>query len=114
MTTSEPRTSAPLPPVESPEARVETLRAELEAGADRARQAVIQYEIGYVTERALGNEPQAVREYLAAYNLDPTFRPPLFALVSIFERRRSFKNLVRLYDAEARGATSAREAASAS
>src|SRR5690606_9321222 len=113
MTTPELRTSAPLAPAESAEARVETLRAELEAGADRARQAVIQYEIGYLTERALGNEPQAVREYLAAYNLDPTFRPPLLALVSIFERRRSFKNLVRLYDAEARGATSAREAASA-
>lgn len=113
MNSPELRTSAPLPPAESAEARIEALRGELEAGADRARQAVIQYEIGHLTERALGNEAQAVREYLAAYNLDPSFRPPLIALVSIFERRRSFKNLVRLYDAEARGATSPREAASA-
>ncbi len=113
MTTA-PRTAAPLAPVaEPPEARIDALKAELEAGADRARQAVIQYEIGHITEHELANEPQAVREYLAAYNLDPTFRPPLVALVSIFERRRSLKNLQRLYDAEARGATSPREAASA-
>lgn len=113
MNSPELRTSAPLPPVASPEARIEALREELEASTDRARQAVIQYEIGHLTERALGNETQAVREYLAAYNLDPSFRPPLIALVSIFERRRSFKNLARLYEAEERGATSPREAASA-
>ncbi len=74
---------------------------------------MLQYEIGHLTERALANEAQAVREYLGAYNLDPAFRPPLIALVSIFERRRSIKNLARLYDAEARGATTPREAASA-
>lgn len=114
MTISALRTTAPLPPVNaSAEARIEALREELEAGADRARQAVLQYEIGHATEHALGNEAQAVREYLAAYNLDPTFRPPLIALVSIFERRRSFKNLLRLYEAEARGAATPREAASA-
>ncbi|MGE0786724.1 MAG: hypothetical protein AB7S26_13715 [Sandaracinaceae bacterium] len=89
------------------------LRTELEATADRARQAVIQYEIGHLTQFALGNEAQAVREYLGAYNLDPRFRPPLIALVQVFERRRSMKNLSRLYEAEARSATTPREAASA-
>ncbi|MGE3633807.1 MAG: hypothetical protein AB7P00_28150, partial [Sandaracinaceae bacterium] len=89
------------------------LRTELEATADRARQAVIQYEIGHLTQFALGNEAQAVREYLGAYNLDPRFRPPLIALVQVFERRRSLKNLSRLYEAEARSATTPREAASA-
>lgn len=74
---------------------------------------MIQYEIGHLTQHALANEPQAVREYLQAYNLDPQFRPPLIALVQIFERRRSIKNLLRLYDAEARSATTPREAASA-
>ncbi|HEY8427616.1 MAG TPA: hypothetical protein VIL20_04545, partial [Sandaracinaceae bacterium] len=114
MTIPASRTTAPLAPAaESAEARIELLRAELEATPDRTRQAVIQYEIGHITEHELANEPQAVREYLAAYNLDPSFRPPLIALVSIFERRRSLKNLQRLYDAEARGATTPREAASA-
>lgn len=95
------------------EERIDALRRELEASADRGRQAVIQYEIGHLTERGLDNEAQAVREYLGAYNLDPQFRPPLMALVSIFERRRSSKNLLRLYDAEARSATTPRQAASA-
>lgn len=113
-------TTAPRTPVDTPEARaqaaeqrIEALRAEMEASADRGRQAILQYEIGHIHESVLANEPQAVREYLSAYNLDPQFRPPLFALLSIFERRRSTKNLARLYDAEARSATSPREAASA-
>ena len=95
------------------EARVAALRAELEATPDRARQAVLQYEIGYVFERKLKNDALAVKEYLSAYNLDPAFRPPLFALVRVFERRRSFRNLARLYEAEARSAQSPEEKASA-
>lgn len=94
------------------EERIGTLKKELEATADRGRQAVIQYEIGHLTQRELANEAQAVREYLGAYNLDPKFRPPLLELVSIFERRRSSKNLLRLYDAQARSATTPREGAS--
>jgi tetratricopeptide (TPR) repeat protein len=114
MNITPPRSNEPLRPfAETAEERIEALRLELEASTDRTRQAVVQYEIGHLTEHVLGNEAQAVREYLGAYNLDSSFRPPLIALVSIFERRRSFKNLLRLYDAEARSATSAREAASA-
>ncbi|MFK7989295.1 MAG: hypothetical protein AB8I08_24970 [Sandaracinaceae bacterium] len=95
------------------EARIELLRSEFDATPDRTRQAVLQYEIGNLLQHAMQNEGQAVREYLSAYNLDPAFRPPLVALVSIFERRRSTKNLLRLYDAEARSATTPEEAASA-
>ncbi|MEZ4336008.1 MAG: hypothetical protein R3B82_05215 [Sandaracinaceae bacterium] len=95
------------------EERIEALRAELEATADSERRAVVQYEIGHLAQHELGNEAQAVREYLSAYNHDPHFRPPLIALLTLFERRRSTKNLLRLYDAEARSATSPREAASA-
>lgn len=114
MTTPSPRTNERLEAdAGAAEAQIEALRQELEATPDRSRQAVIQYEIGHLTQHALANEAQAVREYLGAYNLDPQFRPPLIALVSIFERRRSSKNLLRLYDAEARSATSPREAASA-
>lgn len=106
-------TAAAAPPASPAEARIAALRAELEASVDKTRQAILQYEIAHVTEHDLGDESAAVREYLGAYNHDPAFRPPLFALLSIFERRRSFKNLARLYDAEARSATTPVEAASA-
>lgn len=89
------------------------LRAEVEAGADRTRQAVLLYEIGHIVERDASNDAQAVREYLGAYNQDPQFRPPLFALLRLFERRRSFKNLARLYEAELKSATTGQERASA-
>ncbi|MFO0683083.1 MAG: hypothetical protein U0234_13590 [Sandaracinus sp.] len=95
-------------------ARVAALRAEIEAsGGDRARQAMLAYEIGRVIEDGGGGEAAAVREYLGAYNLDPSFRPPLFELVRMFERRRSFKNLARLYEAELKSATTPVEKASA-
>ena len=64
------------------EERIEALRAELEATADSGRRAVVQYEIGHLAQHELGNEAQAVREYLQAYNHDPQFRPPLIALVA--------------------------------
>lgn len=89
------------------------LRAEVEAGGDRTRQAILLYEIGYIVERDASHDAQAVREYLGAYNQDPSFRPPLFALLRLFERRRSFKNLARLYEAELKSATSGQERASA-
>ncbi len=89
------------------------LRAEVEADPDRPRQAQLLYEMGRVIEQQLGNDALAVKEYLTSYNLDPAFRPPLFALVRVFERRRSFKNLARLYEAEAKSATSAGDRASA-
>lgn len=95
------------------EARIAALRAEQEAVADRSRQAVLQHEIGHLYERSVGNDALAVKEYLSAYNLDLAFRPPLFALTRIFERRRTFRSLGRLYEAEAKAATNAVEKASA-
>lgn len=125
MSTS-PRIEPPPPPprpVEGPPssgptavpvpAAVASLRAEADATTDKSRQAAVQYEIGHVVERETGLEAQAVREYLGAYNLDPAFRPPLFSLVRVFERRRSFKNLARLYEAELKSATTGEERASA-
>lgn len=95
-------------------AKVAALRAEMEAsGGDRARQAMLAYEIGRTIEDGGGGEAAAVREYLGAYNLDPSFRPPLFELVRMFERRRSFKNLARLYEAELKSATTPAEKSSA-
>ena len=98
---------APLPPAAA------ALRAEVEADGDRSRQAVLLHEIASLLERAGGADAQAVREYLSAYNLDPAFRPPLFALLRIFERRRAFKNLGKLYEAEFKSATNGEERASA-
>lgn len=83
------------------------------SGGDRARQAMLAYEIGRTLEDGGGGEAAAVREYLGAYNLDPSFRPPLFELVRMFERRRSFKNLARLYEAELKSATTPAEKSSA-
>ncbi|HTJ81884.1 MAG TPA: tetratricopeptide repeat protein, partial [Polyangiaceae bacterium] len=91
------------------------LRAEMEAsGGDRSRQAMLAYEVGRTIEDGGGGEAAAVREYLGAYNLDPSFRPPLFELVRMFERRRSFKNLARLYEAELKSATTPNQRATAS
>ncbi|MEO7110751.1 MAG: tetratricopeptide repeat protein, partial [Polyangiaceae bacterium] len=72
------------------------------------RQARLHAEIGELEERA-GDEPGAARDYLAAFNADPTFREPLEGLVRLLERRRSLKNLGRLLEALVRAATSADE-----
>src|SRR5688572_29546148 len=86
------------------ESRAAELRREAEASTDRTRRALLLYEAGYLTETVLGQPAQAVQHYLSSYNLDHRFRLPLYALLRMFERRRSFKNLSRLYDAELRSA----------
>ncbi len=88
------------------------LRDRLDAEEDRHTKAVLSWQIGHLAERAL-DAAGAVKAYLNAYNLAPGFRPPLYDLIRIFERRRSFKNLARLYDAEQSAARRPDEAASA-
>ncbi len=56
---------------------------------------------------------QAVQTYLEAFHTDPSFRPPLFALVRIFETHPSTSNLERLYQAEATHAPDTESRASA-
>ncbi|HEX5658564.1 MAG TPA: hypothetical protein VFX59_15280, partial [Polyangiales bacterium] len=85
------------------------LRAEAEASNDRTVKATLLFEAGYVNEVILQSPAQAVQDYLAAYNADNRSRLPLHALVRMFERRRSYKNLIRLYDAEVRSARSPAE-----
>lgn len=89
-----------------------TLRDAISVEADPHRQAVLHWELGRLAERA-GHAGAAVKAYLNAYNQAPGFRPPLFDLIRIFERRRSFKNLARLYDAEYRSGRTAHDRASA-
>ena len=89
--------------------RVKQLRAEADATSDRTIKAALLYEAGYVNEVQLQLQAQAVSDYLASYNADNRSRLPLHALVRMFERRRSHKNLARLYDAEVRSARSPAE-----
>src|SRR5690606_39047663 len=114
MTNRPPRHTT-VPPAEraTTEARVAVLRAELEVDATPTRRALLQHEIGHLLEHALGEDSRAVREYLSAYNLDPTFRAPLYGMIRIFERRRSFTNLMRLYEAEERAGETDQDRASA-
>ncbi|MEO0324251.1 MAG: hypothetical protein AAF447_14920, partial [Myxococcota bacterium] len=89
------------------------LEAELRAsGDDPRRRAILQWEIARVHESE-GKLGHAVRAHLAAFNLDPTYRAPLQALVRIMERIRSFKNLARLYREQAKRAENPAERAAA-
>jgi lipopolysaccharide biosynthesis regulator YciM len=88
-----------------PDHAVRRLRAELSATQDRQRQSRLLSEIADLEERA-GDEPAAARDYLAAYNADPSFREPLEGLVRLLEKRRSLKNLGKLVDALVRAAVS--------
>ncbi len=88
------------------------LRLELGATQDKARQARLLGEAGQIAERD-GDEPTAARDYLAAFNADPSFREPLEALVRLLERRRSLKNLGRVIDALVRAAVTPSEKARA-
>ncbi len=68
-------------------------------------------------ELGVGQEPfdeaAATRDYLAAFNADPRFREPLEALVRLFSRRSSAKNLGKLLDALVRTAATPDEKARA-
>ncbi|MCB9667822.1 MAG: hypothetical protein H6715_06875, partial [Myxococcales bacterium] len=95
------------------EGQIALLRTLEQASDDSLGRAALLYEIGAIIEEKQADESLAIREYLAAFNSAPQFRPPLYALIRIFERRRSFQNLLKLYEAEANSAVTAREKASA-
>lgn len=78
----------------------------------KAEQAFLHWRLGTLAERS-GDPANAVKAWLSAYNLAPGFRAPLFDLIRVFERRRSFKNLQRLYEAELKSARTPSERASA-
>ncbi len=84
--------------------RAQELRAEAEATSSRTQKAALLYEAAYLSETELDPPALAINDYLAAYNLDNRFRLPLYALIRLFERKRSLKNLARLYDAQLRAA----------
>jgi hypothetical protein len=95
---------SPPDPAAATEGVVRRLRAELAASTDKARQARLLCELADIAERT-GDEPAAARDYLAAFNAEPTFREPLEGLVRLLEKRRSLKNLGKLVEALARAAS---------
>ncbi|WP_441288971.1 hypothetical protein ACSRUE_45215 [Sorangium sp. KYC3313] len=101
---------APEGQVESMTALIARLRAEQGEQPERQLQALLLHELGAL-EEALGEEPTAARDYLAAFNADPQFREPLEALVRILTRRKSIKNLGKLLDALTRAAATPEERA---
>ncbi len=94
------------------EGTLKRLRAEYAGSPDKSQKARLLTEIGELEERA-GDEPGAARDYLAAFNTDPSFREPLESLVRLLERRRSHKNLVKVIDALVRAADTSDERARA-
>ncbi|MGZ3450472.1 MAG: tetratricopeptide repeat protein [Polyangiales bacterium] len=92
---------------------ISRLRAEATACEDPARKAILLHEAGELEERVAGDELGAAREFLAAYNIDASFREPLEALLRILERRRSLKNLARVLDSLSKSAETSDERARA-
>ncbi|MBX3251689.1 MAG: hypothetical protein KF901_31215 [Myxococcales bacterium] len=97
------------PPSPSDEGFVRDTLARIE---DREQQAFLHWRLGALAERS--DDPAgAVKAWLQAYNLAPKFQSPLFDLIRVFERRRSFKNLQRLYDAALKSVDTPSDRASA-
>jgi cellulose synthase operon protein C len=81
------------------------LQAEQESASDPQQKALLLHELGVVEESG-GEEMEAAREFLAAFNAYAQFREPLEGLVRLLERRKSVKNLPKLLDALLRVAES--------
>jgi tetratricopeptide (TPR) repeat protein/lipopolysaccharide biosynthesis regulator YciM len=105
---STPPRSSRLPSKEAAAAAAEAIRRltdELAQATDRGRQARLLAYVADLHER-LGEEPAAARDFLAAFNTDPTFREPLEGLVRLLEKRRSLKNFGKIVGALVRSASS--------
>lgn len=86
------------------------LRAEQAAAKPEAK-PLFSHELGVAQEAV--DEASATRDFLAAFNGDPRFREPLEALLRLFGRRPSTKNLGKLLDALTRASETAEEKARA-
>ncbi|MFK8004571.1 MAG: hypothetical protein AB8H86_33695 [Polyangiales bacterium] len=81
-------------------------------GLDADTEALLRWDFARHLENT--DDPAgAVKAYLVSYNLTPAFRPPLDALVRIFGRRRSFKNLKRLLETTLKSTSESQGRASA-
>lgn len=93
---SSPDSATGAPP-EAPDRTAMLMRELQTEGLDADTEALLRWDFARHLENT--DDPAgAVKAYLVSYNLTPAFRPPLDALVRIFGRRRSFKNLKRLLE----------------
>lgn len=81
-------------------ARLETYLKEMDAEPDKARKAILCYEVGELQETHLGDEPAAIKSYSKALKFDNLFLPNLWAVRRVFWRRQLWPNLLKLLDAE--------------
>jgi hypothetical protein len=95
------------------ETRLEALRAERALESRDEANAALDYEIGSILEHLLGQDADALRHYLLAFNESPSFRPAFDALARVLERRGSSENLARLHLSDLNGALTRQARASA-
>lgn len=89
--------AAPPPGDESSAAALSRLRAEVEHAGDTMRKARLLYEIGELEEQG-GNDAEAARDYLAAFNTEPEFHEALEGLARTLGKKRSPTNYGRLLE----------------
>ncbi len=99
MTTSPPPEASTTlsPEQEALSAVAARLQGELEGVENGELRAMYLHDLGQVLER-LGDDPGAARCYKESYNSWPGFREPLEALIAVFRRRGTYKNLGRLLE----------------
>jgi tetratricopeptide (TPR) repeat protein len=88
------------------------VKAELKTKPDRAPRALLLLEGAKVLEK-LGRVGEAAKAMVAAANSDPLLLPAVWGLLDIFLRRNSWKNVIRLRQAEQKAAQSSVEKACA-
>lgn len=81
------------------EKRLSLLRQEASTATDPRAQALLHFELARLLDTHFGNDAAAAREHLHAAHVAPDFHAPLHALIRIFGRRGSSRNLAKLYDA---------------
>lgn len=78
-------------------ATIERLREEHERAESSSLRALLLHEIALLEER-MGDEGAAARDQLSAVNEQPDYREPLEQLITIIQRRQSYKNLGKLLE----------------
>jgi hypothetical protein len=85
-----------LPPEVVARTRIQALLAEVSQEPDPKLRAPLAYEVGALIELRLLEPSQALEHYRYAVQIDPSFRPPLFALRRLLEDTREHEALVRV------------------
>jgi tetratricopeptide (TPR) repeat protein len=86
----------PLRPSSTADETLRRLRAEVNAAHDASRRARLLSEMAEVEERS-GDDGAAARDYIAAFEADPSFREPLEGVARLIERRSSLRGLGRFF-----------------